>query len=100
MLRQVRTEDSVGRLDGDEFVVVIPGANDADAFKAAARILQAVQEPLNLFDNDTRLKITASIGVSRYPTDGTTIDELLARSDTAMYRVKVRGGNAHEAFTA
>jgi len=98
MVRQVRNEDSVGRLGGDEFVVVIPGAHDAYAFKAAARILRSIQEPLNLSGNDAQLKITASIGLSRYPTDGTTAEELLARSDTAMYHVKANGGNAFRTF--
>jgi len=98
VLRQVRAQDSVGRLGGDEFVVVIPGAHDAYAFKAAARILGTIQEPLNLSVTDVPLKVTASIGLSRYPADGTTTEELLSRSDTAMYRVKVRGGNALEFF--
>jgi diguanylate cyclase (GGDEF)-like protein len=99
IIRQVRSQDSVGRLGGDEFVVVIPGALDADAFKAAARILRAIQEPLRI-DHHAELRTTASIGVSRYPADGTTTDELLARSDAAMYRVKVKGGNALETFGA
>jgi diguanylate cyclase (GGDEF)-like protein len=99
ILRQVRAEDFVGRLGGDEFVAVIPGANDAYAFKAAARILRAIQEPLNLPASDMPLKVTASIGLSRYPADGTTTSELLSRSDIAMYRVKVKGGNALASFT-
>ena len=97
--REVRNEDSVGRFGGDEFVVVMPGSHDAYAFKAAARIVRAIQEPLDL-EYDTTLKITASVGLSRYPTDGTMTDELLARSDIAMYRVKVRGGNALQNYGA
>jgi diguanylate cyclase (GGDEF)-like protein len=98
MLRQVRSQDSVGRFGGDEFVVIIPGALDDYALddyalRAGSRILRALEEPMNV-DRSAELRVTASIGVSSYPLDGTTAEELLARSDTAMYRAKLGGGNS------
>jgi diguanylate cyclase (GGDEF)-like protein len=98
MQHQVRAEDIVGRLGGDEFIVIMPGLSEADAFKAAARIRRAINEPLGLSQNETLSKITASIGLSRYPVDGSSSEALLTRSDMAMYSVKHKGGNAIEFF--
>jgi diguanylate cyclase (GGDEF)-like protein len=91
MLRQVRSQDAVGRFGGDEFVVIIPDSVDDSALKAGSRILHALEEPVNVDRNE--LRVTASIGLSSYPLDGTTTEELLARADTAMYRAKLGGGN-------
>ena len=98
MQRQVRAEDSVGRLGGDEFIVILidlGSDTDTAVFRTASRILRAVAEPLGL-GTGAPIDITASIGLSRYPSDGTTADMLLSRSDMAMYRVKRGGGNGLE----
>jgi chemotaxis family two-component system sensor kinase Cph1 len=92
----VRPEDIVGRLGGDEFIVILPGLKlETDALKVVERILGAVEKPLEI-DNGVRVSVTASIGLSRFPVDGTTSEALISRSDMAMYRVKGSGGNAFE----
>jgi diguanylate cyclase (GGDEF)-like protein len=96
MQHMVRPEDIVGRLGGDEFIVILPGLKlDSDALKVVERILRAVEKPLEI-DNGIRVSVTASIGLSRFPVDGSTSETLISRSDVAMYRVKASGGNAFE----
>jgi diguanylate cyclase (GGDEF)-like protein/PAS domain S-box-containing protein len=85
-LRQV---DTLCRLGGDEFVVYLHHADPLGAEMVARRILQDVAQPFKL--DDLNLSISCSIGVSMYPTDGQTLDELIKQADTAMYRVKESG---------
>jgi diguanylate cyclase (GGDEF)-like protein len=92
----VRPQDIVGRLGGDEFIVILPGLKlETDALKVVARILRAVEKPIEI-ENGVRATVTASIGLSRFPVDGTSSEALISRSDMAMYRVKELGGNAFE----
>jgi chemotaxis family two-component system sensor kinase Cph1 len=86
MEHQVRSEDCVGRLGGDEFIIVLPGLS-LDVLKVVERILRTVEEPIEI-EAGVRVNVTASIGLSRYPVDGTTSEALISRSDMAMYRVK------------
>jgi chemotaxis family two-component system sensor kinase Cph1 len=96
MQHLVRPEDIVGRLGGDEFIVILPGLKlETDALKVVERVLRAVEKPLEIA-NGVRVSVTASIGLSRFPVDGTTSEALISRSDMAMYRVKESGGNAFE----
>jgi diguanylate cyclase (GGDEF)-like protein/PAS domain S-box-containing protein len=89
--RALRPQDRIGRLGGDEFLVICPGVRlEKDALDIAWRIRGDLDEPLEL---DARaLKITASIGVS-LGARGVTVDELVATADVAMYQAKQdRGG--------
>jgi len=96
MQHMVRPEDIVGRLGGDEFIVILPGLKlETDALKVVERILRTVEKPLEI-DNGVRVSVTASIGLSQFPVDGRTSETLINRSDVAMYRVKASGGNAFE----
>lgn len=86
----LREEDTVARLAGDEFVIVLPRINDfADALKVAEKVLAHIGQPL--FLSGQELYITGSIGISLYPQDGTSSDLLLKAADTAMYRAKAGG---------
>jgi diguanylate cyclase (GGDEF)-like protein len=100
MLRQVRPDDSVGRLGGDEFIIILPGLSlETNVVDVVGRILRSVESPIAI-EGGTLVRVTASIGLSRYPVDGATGEALIKRSDMAMYRVKGSGGNAFDLFSA
>lgn len=90
-LRQcVRDADTVARLAGDEFTVLLPEITDeADAHAVAQKILAKMQEPVDL-GPESRV-ITTSIGISMYPRDGRDAQTLMKHADTAMYSVKGSG---------
>lgn len=87
-----RQSDTVARLAGDEFVVVLPDVGSADhatlvAGKVAEALREGTREPAG------EVPISASIGISLYPFDATTAEELLQRADAAMYRAKAASPN-------
>lgn len=86
----VRATDTVARLAGDEFTVLLPEITDrADAEAVAEKILAAMREPIQL-GPEARV-ITTSIGVSLYPEHGRDGETLMKCADTAMYHVKSTG---------
>ncbi|WPL18546.1 Bacteriophytochrome cph2 [Thiorhodovibrio winogradskyi] len=89
----------VARVGGDEFMLVAEDLTDpSDAARLAVRILNCFSEP---FSADGReLFITASIGISLYPSDGGTIEELQSHADLAMYQAKEYGRNTYRFFEA
>ena len=92
-----RTDDIVVRMGGDEFIVVLKTVSTAEQInEAASRITEALAVPV-LIDGRP-LVTTASIGVSLFPRDGSTMGELLRQSDTAMYQAKDRGRNNFQLF--
>ncbi|MEE2732880.1 MAG: EAL domain-containing protein [Pseudomonadota bacterium] len=89
-------EEVIARLGGDEFTLVLSKINSPDeAAKVATRILHKLSKPFLLQDND--VFISASIGISMYPKDGRTPEDLLKNADTAMYAAKSSGKN-HSRF--
>ncbi|HEY1891956.1 MAG TPA: EAL domain-containing protein [Steroidobacteraceae bacterium] len=93
-----RTDDIVVRMGGDEFIVVLKTVSTAEQInEAASRITEALVAPV-LIDGRS-LVTTASIGVSLFPRDGSTMGELLRQSDTAMYQAKDRGRNNFQLFS-
>jgi diguanylate cyclase (GGDEF)-like protein len=95
----MRTGDTASCVGGDEFVVVCATTDaGADTGEIAARILAAVSEPI--VAGSRSVKITASIGISVFPADGTNPEELIARADAAMYRAKQLGANSYQVYTA
>src|SRR2546429_5406006 len=89
---QLRESDTVARLGGDEFAIILPGVVDqAAAGATAARILQALQEPLLI--EDESLEIRASVGIALFPRHAVDADTLLPRADGAMYEAD-RSGTA------
>jgi diguanylate cyclase (GGDEF)-like protein/PAS domain S-box-containing protein len=90
----LRRGDTLARLGGDEFIVMLPRLSDReDARVVARKCLECLQWPFQLGDQE--VQISASIGISVFPSDGQTIDQLLAHADIAMYRVKAEGKNGH-----
>lgn len=86
LVEQVREEDAVGRLGGDEFLVVLPVSDLKQVGAVARRIIDALANPFQLKGHN--LKISASLGIAVYPEDGTSVDVLMRRSDLAMYKAK------------
>ncbi|MCW5620240.1 MAG: EAL domain-containing protein [Burkholderiales bacterium] len=93
----VRQEDVVCRLGGDEFTVYVEDFADPEALVSTAqRLVQSISEPYLLGQH--RLEVTASVGISIYPNDGSSITELMKNADTAMYKVKEHGRNGFQFF--
>jgi diguanylate cyclase (GGDEF)-like protein len=87
----MRRGDTVARMGGDEFAVVIADvAGVEDAGRAAARFLEALERPIELEEvaQDLTLDVEGSIGVVICPDDGTDVDTLMQRADVAMYTAK------------
>jgi diguanylate cyclase (GGDEF)-like protein/PAS domain S-box-containing protein len=90
LLTCVRSCDTVSRLGGDEFVVLLPKvAQPEDAATTARRILESLSTPHAI--ERLEVMVTASIGISLYPNDAGSADELLATADAAMYEAKSSG---------
>src|SRR6185312_13934380 len=82
--------DTVARLGGDEFTVILRNVVDPDAARAVGEgIIQLLHLPVNIGGRDHF--VCASIGVTLFPDDGTTIEDLIRNADTAMYRAKDAG---------
>jgi diguanylate cyclase (GGDEF)-like protein/PAS domain S-box-containing protein len=94
----VRKSDTVARMGGDEFVVVMPGIEDAHfALALAEKIRQALCEPFDL-NGRPCIIVSSSIGVAIYPEHGTDEFELARNADNAMYQAKARGRNGVQLF--
>jgi diguanylate cyclase (GGDEF)-like protein len=95
----VRETDTVARMGGDEFTVLLTGVADrSDAETAARKIVAEFARPFVTAGRE--LHTTTSIGIALYPSDGDDVDTLLKHADAAMYRAKAAGRNAYEFFTA
>lgn len=94
----LRKSDTVGRMGGDEFVLLLPqiGAIE-DATKVAQKILDSFVEPFAI--NGYKLSITTSIGIAVYPESGDRADVLLTNADTAMYHAKEEGRARYKLYT-
>ncbi len=89
---------TVSRVGGDEFTVIAEGVTGADdAALIAQRILDAVEQPFSWEGQE--LHITASIGISVYPSDNTDLDGLIRHTDMAMYRAKALGRGAFSFYS-
>ena len=93
----VRESDTVARLDGDEFGVILPVIEGAKgAREAAQRIQTALDRPFSLAGD--KVKLGASIGIALFPADGTNAQELVEKADSVMHWIKRRGKGAFAFF--
>ena len=93
----VREEDTVSRMGGDEFVIVLESLQDQeDAASIANKVHKAFERPI-LVDN-RMLHASASIGIAVYPNDGESAEVLMQNADTAMYQAKAQGRNNFQFF--
>jgi len=94
----VRETDTVARLGGDEFTVILGSLHDGSKVERVYQtILQRLAEPFQL-GNEVAY-ISVSIGITLYPEDATTLDELMKNADQAMYEAKSQGRNRYRYFT-
>ncbi len=94
----VRQGDTVGRLGGDEYIILLSGLSHiADATPVVKNLINQLRRP---FEVDNReLILTASVGISVYPGDGENASELLRNADSAMYNSKELGRNTYSFYT-
>jgi diguanylate cyclase (GGDEF)-like protein/PAS domain S-box-containing protein len=98
LLACVRAGDTVGRISGDEFAVVLADmTHPDDAAVVAQKVLEALARPFDLGGNEAH--VTASIGIAAFPGDGDDAETLLKNADMAMYRAKESARNSYCFFT-
>ena len=94
----VRHEDTVARMGGDEFVILLIDVDDmAGASQVANKILQTMEQPVVLLKHE--IIVTCSIGITLAPNDSLDADILLKNADLAMYQAKSKGRNNYQFFT-
>jgi diguanylate cyclase (GGDEF)-like protein/PAS domain S-box-containing protein len=95
----IRESDTLARLGGDEFTIILPGLTETERLETIAEsIIQALSTPFHL--GQSTAYVSASIGITIYPTDATDISSLLKNADQAMYVAKHRGRNQFSYFTS
>ncbi|MEW5790515.1 MAG: putative bifunctional diguanylate cyclase/phosphodiesterase [Pseudomonadota bacterium] len=95
----VREEDTVARMGGDEFTLILPEVTHVeDAAKIAQKLIDALKPPFYI--DGYELYTSTSIGIAFYPTDGEEPETLLKNADTAMYRAKDQGRNNFQLYAA
>ena len=93
----VRSSDTVARMGGDEFIILLPDLDKInDTTKIARKILDAIRTPFHI--HNIELKITTSLGISVYPYDGEDAETLIKNADISMYKAKDSGRNNYKRY--
>lgn len=93
----IRQSDSACRIGGDEFVILLNNVgSELNIARIAAKILENISDPIPI--EDQQVEMTASLGISLYPTDGRDAETLIARADAAMYQAKNWGKSDYQFF--
>jgi len=94
----VKGDDLIVRMGGDEFIIVLPEVYKEDYIsRFAQKIIDVFKDSLNI--NGHEIYTSTSMGISLYPNDGTDIDLLIKKADTALYRSKESGRNNYQFYT-
>lgn len=97
--RYLRDEDALARLGGDEFIVLLSGVADHDQVIRIARgLIRTVGAPFGV--GEQRFRIGCSVGISLYPGDGGTPQQLVQHAGAALHRAKLEGRNAYRFYRA
>jgi len=97
-INHFKTNDSVTRLGGDEFTILLTHIKDRKAVAdIAARIQKNIEQPFNLYNH--KVYVTSSIGIAIFPGDGNDSDLILKHADTAMYHAKAMGKNNYQFYS-
>ena len=94
----LRSHDTLARIGGDEFLLLVQLAEQNDALNLAARQVGLIGRSFHVAEHD--LQISASVGIAIYPGNGETAQELLMNADAAMYHAKGAGKNGYSFFDA
>ncbi|MFQ5638294.1 MAG: EAL domain-containing protein [bacterium] len=95
--KSIRESDSVARVGGDEFTIVLEQITHMqDAAKVARKILDRLSKPFVVEGNE--IEMTASVGISLFPDDGSFLTTLIKNADIAMYRAKKEGNNIYQFY--
>jgi len=95
---QIRKSDTISRIGGDEFVILLQSINSLEDAELIAKNLLKVFDGKHIIDTHN-LYITTSIGISLYPDNSKTMDELITNADTAMYDAKKDGRNKYKVYS-
>ncbi len=95
----LRKGDTIARMGGDEFLILLPEINNAGAARTIAqKIVESFQSPFTI--DDRKLRITTSIGIAIYPDSSDDVDTLIKHADIAMYHAKGSGRNRYHLFSS
>jgi len=94
----VRQTDNLSRLGGDEFTLLVVGAERQQAIAVAEHVIQALHQPFPVDGHE--LSVGASIGIALFPEDGDSVDKLLRSADSALYAAKAAGKHTWRFFSA
>lgn len=96
--KALRAKDTVSRLGGDEFIIILNGISGLSSVEAVVqKILDAIAKPYML--DPQRVHSSASLGITIYPDDGRDVTNLLKNADQAMYGAKGKGKNSYQYYT-
>ena len=97
LLSSVRESDTVARIGGDEFVIVMPEFHTIrDVERCGEQIIRSASQPVEI--GGRKISVTLSVGIATFPENGHTAEELLRSADAAMYAVKDAGRNSLRVF--
>lgn len=99
MEKNLRLTDTIARVGGDEFVITVEGLNNKEeAETIISRLCESLKQPWQI-DEEHLLKTSSSIGIALYPNDGSTIETLLNKADTALYAAKKNGRGQYQFYS-
>jgi diguanylate cyclase (GGDEF)-like protein len=96
---ELRSTDTVARMGGDEFTILLTGLQHPDdAQKVASQLVSSVSAPIVVDGNE--VDVTVSVGIATYPESGADVKTLLRNSDAALYLAKARGRNCYQTYSS
>ena len=89
---------SLSKYGGDEFGILLPGTSGEGAIVYGERVLDGVRN--YMFDGQTKGLLTCSIGISVYPDDAASVEKIIDRADTALYKAKSDGKDSIRTYSS